>query len=452
MKNIRISLIIILTGILILFKPPIDPDFGWHFKYGEYIIQNGKFLRENIFSYSMPNYKWANSYWIPQIIMYSLYSATGAIGMGLVLSLVTSVGIVLILKKACLEKWPILIGSPFLFTILSSYLITVRPLLFSTLFMLLLLYTLLYKPKNIVYLPLLFLFWANAHADFTLGLFVLGIFNIQKLLTEGIKKENLLIHVSSLLCIPITLINPYGFFLWETLLKETHPLQFSHIQEWLPLEGKGQAEIYVISSAMIITSLIEMKEKKKNLWLIFCAGFFFIASIRSAYFGRVFILLGTFPSLNFLAQMKEETKSIFDFLGGKNILRIEKSAKIMGIIGLICAGGLFMEKVWQASSEERWATKAGYPYERVQEIKRLIEKGEAPEGNMFNEYSWGGYLIWKLPEYKTFIDGRMPSWRDESGYSVFEEYVEIKNNLPKRSLDNYSIVTYIVKEFSYEKN
>jgi len=28
-------------------------------------------------------------------------------------------------------------------------------------------------------------------------------------------------------------------------------------------------------------------------------------------------------------------------------------------------------------------------------------------GPMFNEYGWGGYLIWKLgPEHKVFIDGR----------------------------------------------
>jgi hypothetical protein len=27
-------------------------------------------------------------------------------------------------------------------------------------------------------------------------------------------------------------------------------------------------------------------------------------------------------------------------------------------------------------------------------------------GNMFNQYKWGGYLMWYLPEHKTFVDGR----------------------------------------------
>ena len=33
------------------------------------------------------------------------------------------------------------------------------------------------------------------------------------------------------------------------------------------------------------------------------------------------------------------------------------------------------------------------------------------DGNLFSTYTWGGYLIWKMPEKKVFVDGRMPSWR-----------------------------------------
>lgn len=40
-------------------------------------------------------------------------------------------------------------------------------------------------------------------------------------------------------------------------------------------------------------------------------------------------------------------------------------------------------------------------------------------GNMYNFYNWGGYLVWDLREYPTFIDGRMP-WG-----KVFDEYQEV---------------------------
>ncbi len=48
---------------------------------------------------------------------------------------------------------------------------------------------------------------------------------------------------------------------------------------------------------------------------------------------------------------------------------------------------------------------------------------------MFSEYGWGGYLIWKYPQKKVFMDGRMPSWRwtapaGESNWA-FKDYIRI---------------------------
>ena len=36
-----------------------------------------------------------------------------------------------------------------------------------------------------------------------------------------------------------------------------------------------------------------------------------------------------------------------------------------------------------------------------------------PEGNLLNTFDWGGYLIWKLPEYPVSIDGRADLYTDE---------------------------------------
>ena len=35
-----------------------------------------------------------------------------------------------------------------------------------------------------------------------------------------------------------------------------------------------------------------------------------------------------------------------------------------------------------------------------------------PAGRMFNSYNWGGYLLWALPEYPVFIDGRTDLYDD----------------------------------------
>ena len=36
-----------------------------------------------------------------------------------------------------------------------------------------------------------------------------------------------------------------------------------------------------------------------------------------------------------------------------------------------------------------------------------------PLGNLFNSYNWGGYLLWALPEYPVFVDGRTDLYNDE---------------------------------------
>ena len=41
-------------------------------------------------------------------------------------------------------------------------------------------------------------------------------------------------------------------------------------------------------------------------------------------------------------------------------------------------------------------------------------------------------MIWQYPQIKTFVDGRMASWR-EGNTSVFEDYIKIVNT-PKKNL------------------
>ena len=40
-------------------------------------------------------------------------------------------------------------------------------------------------------------------------------------------------------------------------------------------------------------------------------------------------------------------------------------------------------------------------------------KSHPSEGRSFSEYSWGGYLVWHLPEDKVFVDGRTDLFGDE---------------------------------------
>jgi hypothetical protein len=94
-----------------------------------------------------------------------------------------------------------------------------------------------------------------------------------------------------------------------------------------------------------------------------------------------------------------------------------------------------------------------YPVAAVE----FLNKRKA-EGRIFADYAWGGYLIWKAPQFKTFIDGRMPSWRWEQenknqSNDAAKEYFFIMRNQP--AFESYRMkysISYVLIKKGEKKN
>jgi hypothetical protein len=57
---------------------------------------------------------------------------------------------------------------------------------------------------------------------------------------------------------------------------------------------------------------------------------------------------------------------------------------------------------------------------------------------MLNEYLWGGYLIWALPEQKVFIDGRADIFAWTGVLGEYGRWYTLEED-PARLLDKYGI-------------
>lgn len=428
-KNIFLFVI----ATLLFFHAPIDPDFGWHFKYGEYIFKNHTLLKTNEFSYTFPQYEWANSYWLAEITLYLLYTYFGAIGMSLILSAILSAILVAFLRAAGIGTFgKFTVGLAVIFFIGAAY-TSVRPFYFSTIFLLLLSYILLYKKSWQIALPIIFALWANMHADFVLGLFIYGAFTINELIETRFKKPAVVLM--PILSVVSTLLNPYGYKLWLTLFKETHYYQFNYILEWEPLNLAAQqistrlsSAIALVLGAFIFASVVAahlLDKKLFKLWYVLITILFFMFSLRAVYFIRILALLSLFPGsffINFVA----------NFIKGSLHINVPKQIKygslLLPLLGILICAEVFLRNLVLAGNFNAWTKDKNYPVEAIEYIK-----DSKLAGNMFNPYNWGGFLIWQLPEYKTFIDGRMPSWRENSE-SVFEDYINITSK-PKENME-----------------
>jgi hypothetical protein len=63
--------------------------------------------------------------------------------------------------------------------------------------------------------------------------------------------------------------------------------------------------------------------------------------------------------------------------------------------------------VSQPSVVEKY-NQAVFPVQAVSWIE-----SNQPAGNLFNDYNWGGYLVWRLRDVPVFVDGRTDLYDDE---------------------------------------
>ena len=66
-------------------------------------------------------------------------------------------------------------------------------------------------------------------------------------------------------------------------------------------------------------------------------------------------------------------------------------------------------------------------------------------------YNWGGWLIWNFPEIKPTIDGRMHLWKDENGYSGFDEFFAIEQNFIDVDRTKYDAVFISPEKHVYKR-
>lgn len=441
MKKHLLNTILIFLGIFILYKPPIDPDFGWHYKYGEYFVKNGKVLTENIFSYTFTDYKWANSYWMWEVVLYFLHFNLGHVVATTILSSILTGFILYLCYKLTTDKWMAIILYFIQLLTLSLFSIPIRSFYPSTFLLYILTWILLYKENYKKFIPLIFMLWVNLQADFTIGFFILGIYSIFYFWENRKFLSNIFsILITNLASILATLINYFGIKTWSIVISHLNQTTSPFVGEFLPIHN-NDGSFYFLTFALALYFLGIFKNNEIKGWYKVTALFLFILAIKMSYFIRVFLIFGQFGliySSNYLTKSDVTTKKVLIEI--KKLTTKLKSNKwiylyfkVIIVCMIIQPLSLYFQNIEKTVDPKLLAIEGKYPYEALEHIKNIDQKG-----NMFNNYNWGGYIIWKYPQYKTFIDGRMPLWteNDEMAMIPYSKIItDFQNN--KNIFDTY---------------
>jgi hypothetical protein len=131
-------------------------------------------------------------------------------------------------------------------------------------------------------------------------------------------------------------------------------------------------------------------------------------ALKAVYFVRILAVL----SLTTVALVADQMRCN----DNRGLRPVVVGTRYMAFLCLCACSALLAMVIWRLSvgcSITTVAKRAHLPYDSL-----IYVRSRHFSGNMLNDFDWGGFLIYQLPECKTFVDGRMPSWHDGRGNMV----------------------------------
>ena len=394
--------LILLGAAFLVTQNSLDPDFGWHIKTGELMLERG-IPYQDWYSYTMPTFPWINHEWLTDIGMYLVYNQFGQQTLLLLALFIFTCSFFLVRKpEQFLDfAFPVALG----YLALMSFL-GIRPQIL-TVFFVALLWRLttdfLERDSKVFYLvPLIIFAWTNLHASFMAGLIVLTGFLLLELFKHAAKqvkyfkflqyfyikeqpaKKIFILAAVLLVSFLATFINPYGISIYEEVFRTTNDnFLRAHIIEWFPLVLSDFMPFLYIYLAVFISFLLILHRKIEINNIVFSL-FFFLLSLLSVRYILLFVIVTIPTFIEIFSQLRKQidVKSFAVIsLRDKSLLGV-----LATVVMFIFILGLFQFSVSSIDAQF-------YPAQAVSFIKEM-----PPSENLFNDYSWGGYLIWKIPE------------------------------------------------------
>src|ERR1044071_7847560 len=455
------SLIIFIVLVVIFvtaLQPITDPDFWWHLKTGEYIIQNHGVPHTDVFSSTRLGSEWVAHEWLSEVFMYGVFRIAGFAGLIVVFALLVTASFwVVYLRFRSRVGHPVVAAVALLLGAIATTLVWgARPQIFTLLLASIFLYILdnYYSKKSekaIWWLVPLIVLWVNLHAGWALGLALIALTLMGLLFdvlfgeeSSDIFKQRAPALLGVLIeCGVAVSVNPNGprmySYPFETLTSESMML---FIREWKSPDFHQphfQAVLILLLATFFLLALSPKRERPGRLLMLVAMSFAMLRSGRNVPF---FSLVATPLFAEHLWEWLKGQPWASGLIAtsdtaNRSIPRIAINSLIIVVALIFCGLAAQRAAAEQPAIEEQQFPKAAVDY----------MKQQRPPQPIFNEYAWGGYLIWRLyPDYRVYIDGRA----DVFGDKLVAEFIQVNDGKPRwrELLQQYGTQTVLVKRDS----
>lgn len=453
---------LLVTFILnLVLQPLVEPDLGWHLRAGLDLIAQGWHLPDtDPYSHTMSDWHWVEHAWLTDGGLGLIYRGMGPFGglglivfFGIVTALAwwTAAGLAPVhrtyrLAALVASLW---VALPFLGA--RTQLLSLLGVAF-----LLRIWSRIQQGQRqwIWALPPLFLLWANLHGGFTAGLFLAAVLWLSSFLMkvcvtwqlcqvprdepvlswDDLRRSAVAMGLAAL----VTCVNPYGWGLYVEIYESlTDRFMIDTLREWQPVSFQGWAGraygIYLLGLTGLVAGWYRRVEPVRWAMLLLMLG------LSLLHWRNVTLFL--IVSLPLAAEVS--ALSVVSCLRRVPVLKSHAAGAVVGLVmmagaALYALGTEHLEHVWQSGrTPDLYFERTEYPIEAVRWIRGHREELGT---RLYNDYGYGGFLLWQLPGERIFIDGRMPAWRIKDRL-IFQDYVALnREDSPQLMvLDRYGV-------------
>lgn len=435
----------------------VDTDIWWHLKTGEYTLKEGRLVTQDIFSYTAGDQSgvgielWLLPQWLSQVILFGLYSLAGIPGLVLFKTAVLLASFALLYLIGYRKgNSTVLIGCLLFAAFTSHNWFSLRPYMFSLLFLALDFYILeRYRTgeRNLIsLLPVIQIVWANMHQGHVVGMVLILCYLMGELVSgskirpfrnlEGMDRGRywrlLVFGGLALVAGLVSFRTPQVLLRLTGLLRaEGAERPFAMIAEWIPPFSPEMQYLELLFYKLLIGAsavgfLLNLRKVRVSLLLVWAA--FLVLSV-TAHRNIFFFAPLTAPII---------ALNLSSFIRDSRLGRLRRPVVIEPALqGLLIL--FFLWWIPRLTSDSYYIQKGrpqrfGLGVSQISFPEKAVDfilEEEIP-GNIFNDYDIGGYFLWRCyPDKKNFIDGRIvdPSFltyyrRIVADPSLLDEVVE----------------------------
>ena len=384
----------------------IDPDIWWHIRVGDWIASHWSVPRVGILSQHIERpwiaYSWGFDVLVSRV--HRVYGLQGIPSLTICLQvLISFVFLVAIRRLAKGAWWSWLIAA---LSIYAFYVNPLRPLLLTLLFFTVELAILFDAERRkddrlLFWMAPLLLVWANVHIQFVYGMFVFGLYIATRLLTKGSRATLVGALAAALVCSCIgpNWAWPYGV----AINYATHPAQYQIIQEMAAINFR-RPEHYVQLLLVMAACVALGRQRRLDLFrslLLLSTAMVSFRSMRDSWFVSMaagFVIAEAVGQAR-LGDAAEDTTR-----------RPIRPVMQYALAAMLALGVSFGFAIQHGLSTPALIAAI----DRVYPIRATQFVGDMNlPGPIYNDFNWGGFVIFNLPGQPVSVDPRVDLYGDE---------------------------------------